>query len=58
MKMLKFPIKRKRHGYTLLIVMILMMLLLAVVYYYSEGQFTELIIARNNKGADVAFSLA
>ncbi len=58
MKMLKFPIKRKRRGYTLLIVMILMMLLLAVVYYYSEGQFTELIIARNNKGADVAFSLA
>lgn len=42
----------------MIIVLILMLILLVVVYLYSDSLFAELAIARNNKGAQVAFSLA
>lgn len=50
--------KQKPQGYVLIIVMVLVSILMATAYYFGEGLFTELIIARNNKGAAVAFSLA
>jgi len=48
----------QKNGYTLLIVLIVMSILLTTAYFFSEGLFTDLVIARNNKGASAAFSLA
>ena len=45
-------------GYVSIVVLILMLVLVAASYLYADALFSELTIARNNKGAAVAFSLA
>ena len=57
-KFLKTNLKIQQNGYVTIIVLIFMMVLTAITYLYSDAIFTELTIARNNKGASVAFSLA
>lgn len=47
-----------KKGYVTITVLILMMVLVAITYLFAEVLFSELAIARNNKGAQVAFSLA
>jgi|GEM_PF-851255 len=47
-----------KNGYVTIVVLILMMVLVAAIYFYAHSLFSELTIARNNKGAAVAFSLA
>jgi len=49
---------QKNKAYVTIVVLILMMVLLAIVYLYSDALLSELAIARNNKGAQAAFSLA
>lgn len=51
-KILKFK------GYVTIVVLILMLVLIAVSYLYADALFSELTIARNNKGSTVAFALA
>jgi len=51
-------LKQKKAGYAMIIVLIIMLILLAVTYLFSDSLFAELAIARNNKGAQVSFSLA
>ena len=53
MKKIKFS-----KSYITITVLILMMVLVAVSYLYADSIFSELAIARNNKGASVAFALA
>jgi len=48
----------KLKGYVSIVVLILMMVLVAISYLYADALFSELTIARNNKGASVAFALA
>lgn len=61
-KMLKFQLSicnfQRRKSYVTITVLILMMVLVAASYSYADALFSELTIARNNKGASVAFSLA
>lgn len=47
-----------QRGYVSIVVLILMMVLVAATYFYASSLFSELTIARNNKGAAAAFSLA
>ena len=56
----KFEIRNllQRNGYVTITVLILMMVLVTASYLYADALFSELAIARNNKGASVAFSLA
>lgn len=49
---------KSKRGYVAITVLILMMVLAAVMYLYSDAVFSELAIARNNKSAQAAFSLA
>jgi len=49
---------RFRKSYVSIVVLILMLVLVAASYLYADALFSELAIARNNKGAAVAFSLA
>ena len=48
----------KLKGYVTIIVLILMFVLVAASYLYADALFSELTIARNNKGSAVAFALA
>jgi hypothetical protein len=48
----------KLKGYVTIVVLILMSVLVAVSYLYADALFSELAIARNNKGSTVAFALA
>ncbi len=51
--------KMKKFGaYVSIVVLILMMVLLSASYFYAGSLLSELAIARNNKAASVAFSLA
>lgn len=50
--------EKSKTGYVMIIVLIMMMVLVAASYLYADALFSELIIARNNKGAQAAFSLA
>ncbi len=47
-----------KKGYVTITVLILMMVLMGATYLYSDAVFSELAIARNNKSAQAAFSLA
>ncbi|MEK7142687.1 MAG: hypothetical protein AAB785_00585 [Patescibacteria group bacterium] len=47
-----------KRGYITITVLILMMVLVAASYLYADALFSELTIARNNKGTAAAFSLA
>lgn len=47
-----------KKGYVTITVLILMMVLVAASYLFADAIFTELVIARNNKGSAVAFSMA
>lgn len=47
-----------KKGYIVITILILMLVLVAIVYLYGDALFSELAIARNNRGAQVAFSLA
>ncbi|MFA6493089.1 MAG: hypothetical protein WCV58_03065 [Patescibacteria group bacterium] len=60
MKNLKTQLKINncKNGYIAITVLILMMVLVSVVYLFSNAVFSELAIARNNKGAQISFSLA
>jgi len=49
---------RTQHGYVIIVVLILMLVLVAASYFYAGALLGELTIARNNKAASVAFSLA
>ena len=49
---------KSNRGYITITVLILMMVLVAASYLYADALFSELTIARNNKGATAAFSLA
>ncbi len=51
-------IQKNKLGYVTITVLILMMVLMGATYLYSDAVFSELAIARNNKGAQAAFSLA
>ena len=51
-------LKKKRSGYALIIVLILMLVLIIITYLYSDSLLAELAIARNNKAAAIAFSMA
>ncbi len=51
-------IQNWQQGYVSIVVLILMMVLVTATYFYASSLFSELTIARNNKGAAVAFSLA
>lgn len=55
--MKKLQIFRKR-GYVTITVLILMLVLVAVTYLFADATYAELAIARNNKSAQAAFSLA
>lgn len=52
------PADKNQKGYVAITVLILMLVLVAIVYLYADALFSELSIARNNKGAQVAFSIA
>lgn len=47
-----------QSGYVMITVLILMMVLVAILYLFADVVFAEQAVARNNKGAQVAFSLA
>lgn len=49
---------QNRPSYITITVLILMLVLVAITYLFADALFGELAIARNNKGAQVAFSLA
>lgn len=60
-KFLKAKIKnffRKKPAYVTITVLILMLVLVAITYLFADAIYSELAIARNNKGAQIAFSLA
>ena len=57
-KIQNFKLLKKKNGYVTITVLILMMVLMGVTYLYSDAVFSELAIARNNKSAQAAFSLA
>jgi len=48
----------KKPAYVTITVLILMMVLVAITYLFADAIYSELAIARNNKGAQAAFSLA
>ncbi len=54
----KLFLKKKKPGYVLIIVMILLLILITITYLYSDSLLAELAIARNNKAASIAFSMA
>lgn len=47
-----------KPSYVTIVVLILMMVLMTITYFFASALFSETAIARNNKGAQVAFSLA
>ncbi len=47
-----------KKGYVTIVVLIIMMVLVAATYLYADAIYSEMAIARNNKGASIAFSLA
>jgi len=51
-------LKKKRSGYVLIVVLILMLVLIIITYLYSDSLLAEWAIARNNKAAAIAFSMA
>lgn len=57
---LKSPISNLKFlkGYVTITVLILMMVLVAITYLFADAIYSELAIARNNKAAQAAFSLA
>lgn len=48
----------KKPAYVTITVLILMLVLVAITYLFADAIYSELAIARNNKGAQAAFSLA
>ncbi len=48
----------KHKGYILISVLVIMMVMLAITYYLADALFSEAAIARNQKGATIAFHLA
>lgn len=48
----------KKPAYVTITVLILMMVLVAITYLFADAIYSELAIARNNKAAQAAFSLA
>lgn len=49
---------KNKKGYVTIVVLILMMVLISASYLYADAVYSEMGIARNNKGASIAFSLA
>jgi len=45
-------------GYITITILILMLVLVGITYLYADALFSELAIARNNKGSQIALSLA
>lgn len=50
--------KSRRKSYVLISVLVIMTVMLVITYYLADALFSEVSIARNQKGATIAFNLA